>query len=329
MSYSPSPLLPIDTRAARRAADRRAIRRRRARRRMAGLVMAGLASIGLLALAASSSGGGGNVPDAAARPADGGAPASPQSPDTGTSPSVDTGAARAKARRERRRRSDPIERVLAYTPFVAGGSPRKREVALTFDDGPGPYTRAIVRILRRERAEATFFVVGEQVADFATSMLSAAAAGFPVGDHTQTHARLAGMKPPAQRRQLEDQQAVVKGAGVPVARLFRPPFGVYDAATLRLLRRKRMLMVLWSVDTNDYTRPGVRAIVRAALRGAKPGAIILLHDGGGDRSQTVSALPRILQGLRKRRLRPVTIPRLIADDPPPRQQGRPQGLIGG
>ena len=77
----------------------------------------------------------------------------------------------------------------------------------------------------------------------------------------------------------------------------------------------RLLMVLWSADTRDYTLPGVQVIVQRALEGARPGAIILMHDGGGDRSQTIAALPAIIAGLHKRGLRPVTVPRLMLDDP--------------
>jgi peptidoglycan/xylan/chitin deacetylase (PgdA/CDA1 family) len=95
---------------------------------------------------------------------------------------------------------------------------------------------------------------------------------------------------------------------------------MWDAATLKLLRHYRMLMVLWTVDTNDYRRPGVKAIVKVALSGAKPGAIILLHDAGGDRSQTVAALPKIVAGLRRRHYRLVTVPRLLLDNPAPRVQ---------
>ncbi len=79
-------------------------------------------------------------------------------------------------------------------------------------------------------------------------------------------------------------------------------------------------MVLWTVDTDDYLRPGVSAIVDTAVSGARPGAIILMHDAGGDRSQTVAALPKIIAALRRRGYRFVTVPRLLLDNPPPSNQ---------
>jgi peptidoglycan/xylan/chitin deacetylase (PgdA/CDA1 family) len=89
-----------------------------------------------------------------------------------------------------------------------------------------------------------------------------------------------------------------------------------------------MLLVLWSVDPSDWRRPGVGAIVSNVLTHARPGAIVLLHDGGGNRKQTVTALPSIIDGLRRRHYDLVTVPRLILDDPPPRHQ-RPPGFTGG
>jgi peptidoglycan/xylan/chitin deacetylase (PgdA/CDA1 family) len=86
--------------------------------------------------------------------------------------------------------------------------------------------------------------------------------------------------------------------------------------------------VLWTVDTNDYTKPGVAAIVHSAESGARPGAIILMHDAGGDRSETLAALPAIIRGLRRRGLEPVTVPRLLLDDPPPRGLPVPTSLAG-
>lgn len=215
--------------------------------------------------------------------------------------------------------------MLSYTPFISRGSSRRREVALTFDDGPSPYTRPIVDILRRERAPATFFVVGQQLPRFTAGLQAVSRGGFSIGLHTENHAAMGRLPPDRQFRQIADEQILLRNAGFQPDRLFRPPQGSYNAATLDLVRGKRMLMVLWSADTSDYTRPGVDAIVERALGGAAPGAIILMHDGGGDRTQTVQALPRIISGLRQRRLRLVSVARLVLDDPPPRGQRRPPG----
>jgi peptidoglycan/xylan/chitin deacetylase (PgdA/CDA1 family) len=89
-----------------------------------------------------------------------------------------------------------------------------------------------------------------------------------------------------------------------------------------------MLMVLWTVDTDDYLRPGVRVIVHRALAGAQSGAIILLHDGGGDRTQTIKALPLIVRALRRRGYELVTVPQLILDDPPLATQNLPAHVSG-
>jgi peptidoglycan/xylan/chitin deacetylase (PgdA/CDA1 family) len=89
-----------------------------------------------------------------------------------------------------------------------------------------------------------------------------------------------------------------------------------------------MLMVLWSVNPEDYYRPGRKRIVKRVVDAVRPGAIVLLHDGGGNRSQTVAAVPHIVRRLRARGYRFVTIPRLLADDPPPRNQGPPPNLAG-
>jgi peptidoglycan/xylan/chitin deacetylase (PgdA/CDA1 family) len=91
-----------------------------------------------------------------------------------------------------------------------------------------------------------------------------------------------------------------------------------------------MLTVMWTVDTADFRQPGVKAIERAALSGARPGAIILLHDAGGQREQTIAALPKIVHGLRRRGFDLVTVPRLLADDPPQAaHQAPPSSLSGG
>lgn len=216
--------------------------------------------------------------------------------------------------------SRAIDRTLAYTPYVRVAGAQHRELALTFDDGPGPYTPAILTILERENVPATFFEVGFEEQWFHASTSAIVAQGDAIGDHTFTHPPMSGLPAAQQSAQLLEQAGAIARYGAPFPRLFRPPYGVWNATTLRLLRRYRMLMVLWTVDTNDYRRPGVRAIVDAAVSGARPGAIILLHDAGGDRSQTIAALPKIIAALRRRGYGFATVPRLLLDNPPPANQ---------
>jgi len=222
--------------------------------------------------------------------------------------------------RERAAENAAINRTLGYTPYVRVAGGQHREIALTFDDGPGPYTPQILSILERHHVPATFFEVGVLERYFYASTAAIVAAGDVIGDHTESHAPMSRLSPAVQRIQLLEQAAAIERHRARFPRLFRPPYGMWDRATLALLHRYRMLMVLWTVDTNDYRRPGVAAIVRAALSGARAGAIILLHDAGGNRSETVAALPQIIAGLRRRHFQLVTVPRLLLDNPPPRAQ---------
>lgn len=231
------------------------------------------------------------------------------------------GAADQSAREDR-----AIERVLSYTSYIARGSARHRELALTFDDGPGPYTAKLLSILRREHAPATFFQLGSSIDAFPRLAAAELKDGFAIGDHTQHHPHLAQLSKRAQAREILEAARRMRAYGAPFPRLFRPPFGSFNSESLSLLRRLRMLMVLWSVDTRDFSQPGVDRIVRRAVEGARPGAIVLMHDGGGNRSETLAALPRMIALLRERGYRLVTVPRLVLDDPPRRQQPPPHGL---
>ncbi len=222
-----------------------------------------------------------------------------------------------------------IGSTLAYTPFVRGGGGRGHEIALTFDDGPGPYTPEVLTVLEREHAPATFFPVGIELRYFSSSTEREIRDGFVIGDHTETHPMMAQLSKHDQHEQLFEQAARIELLSAPRPRLFRPPYGSFNATTLRLLHQMKMLMVLWSVDTGDYEQPGVEVIVQRALEGAKPGAIILMHDAGGDRAQTVAALPTIIHELRKRGFQLVTVPQLLHDDPPPAGQPLPTNLSGG
>jgi peptidoglycan/xylan/chitin deacetylase (PgdA/CDA1 family) len=213
--------------------------------------------------------------------------------------------------------------VLRHTNYVLSGRPRKREVALTFDDGPSVWTPKLVRALLRVRAAATFFPVGIPIERYPRYLRMERRAGFTIGDHTMTHPQMSELPGPKQIGEIDGQARLLLNARIPYPRLFRPPYGVFDSDTLGLLEERRMLMVLWSVNPEDYTRPGRRRIVRRVLDAVRPGSIVLMHDGGGDRSQTVAAVPRIVRKLRARGYRLVTVPQLLADDPPPRGQGPP------
>ena len=227
------------------------------------------------------------------------------------------------------RENAAIDRLLARQPFISSGGSERREIALTFDDGPGPYTPQLLNQLARLHTPATFFEIGFMFRWFYPSAIRELRAGDVIGDHTETHPMMALLPSSAQQSQIVDQTQWVRRYGGPFPRLWRPPYGSYNATTLRILKRLRMLMVLWTVDTDDYLRPGVPAIVHRAVAGARPGAIILMHDGGGNRAQTIAALAPIVHALRERGYRLVTIPQLILDDPPGRAQQLPKNLAGG
>jgi peptidoglycan/xylan/chitin deacetylase (PgdA/CDA1 family) len=280
------------------------------RRRRAGalLVVAGLALI--IGLIAGASGGGTAARHAAA-------------PGNGYFARIRTLAgdgAGSFAVSERTAENAAITRTLSFTPFVRVAGAQHREIALTFDDGPGPYTSQVVSVLERYHVPATFFEVGIEERYFHAVTAAIVARGYPIGDHTETHAPMSHLSMKDQQSQLLQETAAIGDYGAPFPRLFRPPYGLWNGATLSLLKRYKMLMVLWTIDTDDYQLPGTGAIVDRAVDGAKPGAIILLHDAGGNRSETVAALPQIITRLRARGYKLVTIPRLLLDNPAPRDQ---------
>jgi peptidoglycan/xylan/chitin deacetylase (PgdA/CDA1 family) len=255
---------------------------------------------------------------------------------TTTAAPLGTAAGAAAARRaaadaaEQTREANAIQSALAYTAYVTAGSAGRREIALTFDDGPGPFTPQVLSILERMHVPATFFLVGRSIKDFGSYVPTELAGGFVIGDHTQDHSPMAALSRQDQVSQLLDQAKDIRAYGVPFPHLFRPPYGSFNATTLDITKKLKMLTILWTIDTSDFRQPGVNQIVKSVISGAKPGAIVLMHDAGGPRAQTVAALPRIVTGLRHRGYTLVTVPRLLADDPPlEAQQVPPPGLSGG
>ena len=221
-----------------------------------------------------------------------------------------------------------VSSVLAYTPFVKEGGTKSRDIALTFDDGPGPYTPRVLSVLERFHVRATFFVIGKMLRYFSESTSREIRDGDVIGDHTETHPMMAELSAHDQHEELFEQIARIELLDGPRPTLFRPPYGSFNATTFKELHKLHLLMVLWSVDTDDYRQPGVPAIVESAMAGAHPGAIILMHDAGGVRTQTIAALPSIITKLRARGFHLVTVPQLLKDDPPPAGQPIPPNLSG-
>jgi len=195
------------------------------------------------------------------------------------------------------------------------GAARGRYVALTFDDGPGPATAAALEVLRRFGERATFFLVGRNLARWPGLPRAELRLGV-VGDHTWTHPFLTRLATSDMDAEIARTKAALARATGAVVRLFRPPYGFRDAAVDREASRLGMLDVLWSLDSGDsYPPPGASAgkIVRTLARRVRPGSIVLMHE---NLRQTMDALPAVLRRLQARGLRSVTVPELLALDPP-------------
>jgi peptidoglycan/xylan/chitin deacetylase (PgdA/CDA1 family) len=160
---------------------------------------------------------------------------------------------------------------------------------LTFDDGPHPiYTPMVLSILAKHHAKATFFVLGREVAAHPQLVDLERSYGHHVGNHTWDHPMLTHLTDARIRQEIS--------TGVK-SRCFRPPYRDTNKKVEAIAASYHLHQILWDVDTNDWKKPGEAAIERAILRGAHPGAIILMHDGGGNRSETIAALDRALTKL--------------------------------
>lgn len=218
-----------------------------------------------------------------------------------------------------------IRRMIAANATLRRGSPKGRLVALTFDDGPGPYTAQVVRELRQLKAPATFFAVGEMIKGYPKLVHNMSKWGFPIEDHTWSHPFLPGISSTAVHDQLLwTKNKIHKTTGV-YPQFFRPPYGSQTARIRHTGGSLGMVSTLWSIDTRDWSRPGTSAIIRAAEQ-VRPGGIILMHDGGGIRSQTVAAVPTIVRYLRHHGFTLVTIPQLLTLAPPAHPSGAGLGL---
>jgi peptidoglycan-N-acetylglucosamine deacetylase len=165
---------------------------------------------------------------------------------------------------------------------------------LTFDDGPGPDTDELLDVLGRYDVRATFFLIGAQIAERVATVRRAAEEGHAIGNHAWDHPRLPTLGEAQVRDQLARTSEAIAGAIGREPQLFRPPFGDTDATVERVAAALGMRLVLWDVDTEDWQEPG-RDRVLQRIATAKPTEIVLLHDGGGNRSGTVAAVEAYLR----------------------------------
>lgn len=190
---------------------------------------------------------------------------------------------------------------------------KEKVVALTFDDGPHPeYTRQILDILERFDAKATFFVIGQHAENYPELILREFEAGHEVANHTYSHSQF------KTNRQLEQEltktNEILYGITGIYPNLFRPVGGNYNERLINTAISKDFKVIMWSwhQDTEDWKQPGVKRIVNKVLKGTKPGDVILFHDAGGDRSQTVKALLEILPTLKNQGYKFVTVSELMS-----------------
>lgn len=209
-----------------------------------------------------------------------------------------------------------LTRLIASGHPVLCGGGTKPLVALTFDDGPGPYTRKVVRILRAQGARATFFIVARELVDWPDlghEPVEEARIGA-IGDHTYDHVDLPGVPAAQLQHEVVDAKALIEERAGTDVRLFRPPYGHHDAAVDHAVRAAGMLEVLWSIDSGDGL-DGVtgRAVLDTVVGQVRPGAIVLMHE---NRGTTLHVLPKILLAIRRKGLHTVSVPELLAADPP-------------
>jgi chitin deacetylase len=190
-------------------------------------------------------------------------------------------------------------------------NPSQRVIALTFDDGPWPESTAqVLDILKQNNIKATFFVVGQNVKNYPDLLRRVVAEGHTVGNHTWHH-WYHFMNPQVAAYEVANTTDIIyKLTGVKTD-LFRPPGGMMNNGLVAYARSNKYAVIMWSSDSADYSRPGVPRLINNVLRPAQPGGIVLMHDGGGNRSQTVKALPEIINRFRKQGYSFVTIPELL------------------
>ncbi|MGW5849611.1 polysaccharide deacetylase family protein [Streptomyces sp. NPDC055254] len=206
-------------------------------------------------------------------------------------------------------RTRPILELPSHSPAASSG------MVLTFDDGPDPrYTPGILDTLARYGVRAMFFVCGEMAAENRDLLRRIAAEGHVIGNHTWTHPLIPRLSRPALASEIGRTSDVVQQTVGEAPLWFRAPYGAWNRATFEIGAELGMEPLAWTVDTLDWKEPGTTTIVSRVLGAAAPGVIVLSHDAGGDRSQSVRAVSSYLPELLARGYR-MTLPSLPATAP--------------
>jgi peptidoglycan/xylan/chitin deacetylase (PgdA/CDA1 family) len=188
--------------------------------------------------------------------------------------------------------------AAALAPLAATAT---KYVYLTFDDGPHPkYTAQILAILRRYGVRATFFQIGQNAARHPHLTRRADLYGHSVQNHTWSHPNLRKVRWSTFKSQVQSTDRALRRQTGYTPRCLRPPYGATNSLVTKRAAALGKRVTLWSVDTGDWARPGSSVIARRVLTRVRSGSIVLMHDGGGNRSQTVAALPTILKTLKAR-----------------------------
>lgn len=211
-----------------------------------------------------------------------------------------------------------IQKLIDYgMPIYCGGG-TKPLVALTFDDGPGPYTQYTLDTLKVANDEATFFLVGKLFYSSTNQKMAKTESKYGVvGDHTMTHIALAGAAPSVVSSEILHAQKLIEKYTGQSVNLYRPPLGSHDAYVDKFVVNHNMLEVIWSLDSRDSLGASTEQIVRNIQNEISPGDIILMHE---NRGTTRNALPQILQIVADKGYKAVTVPELLAEDPPTHKQ---------
>lgn len=192
----------------------------------------------------------------------------------------------------------------------------RKVVALTFDDGPhGTLTPKLLDLLQREGIHATFFVLGSCASVHPELLQRMAAEGHEVANHSWDHPRLTSLSPEKFKHQVQDTMDVIEKNTGRRATLMRPPYGLYNERIKNELTESYGLdIILWSVDPNDWKRPGSDVVARRLVNGAHPGAILLSHD---IHPGTIAAMPQVIAQLKDKGYSFATVSELLAMDEPP------------